>query len=226
MKKNSLIKDQALTALDGHWLKSACIVCVLLLLFEAFFLSPYYLVTKVSWVFVLCYLLGIFVVTILMLPLMFGYWNIFLDVTRGGGAKFSRLLSGFRDYKRVWTTMMLEGIYIWLWTMLFYIPGIIKSYSYAMVPYILRDYPQMRNNEVINLSMRMMRGHKMKLFLLHLSFIGWFFLCIITLGIGYFFLVPYMATAQAAFYDNLKQELGMKTAAEAAAATPDNVTAE
>ena len=84
--------------------------------------------------------------------------------------------------------MFLMGLFTFLWTLLFIIPGIIKSYAYAMTPYILVDYPELSPNEARLKSIEMMRGHKWKFFGLQLSFIGWFLLCILSLGIG--FLLP------------------------------------
>jgi uncharacterized membrane protein len=103
--------------------------------------------------------------------------------------------------------MLLKAIYLILWTLLLIIPGIIKSYSYAMTEFILKDNPEMKNNAAIEKSMAMMQGKKMKLFLLDLSFIGWIILAILTLGLGFVLLVPYMYTARAAFYEDLKAEL-------------------
>ena len=92
------------------------------------------------------------------------------------------------------------------------VPGIIKAYSYAMTPYILVDRPELSVRDAIRLSGRMMSGRKLDLFCLHLSFIGWMLLCILTLGIGILFLSPYMMTAQAAFYQDVRSDYEMKTA--------------
>lgn len=103
-------------------------------------------------------------------------------------------------------TVVVSLIYAVLWALLLIIPGIVKAYSYAMTPYILYDNPKLQGNAAIELSMRMMRGHKLELFLLHLSFIGWFLLCILTLGIGFLWLTPYVHSTQAAFYEDVKEE--------------------
>lgn len=102
--------------------------------------------------------------------------------------------------------MFLMGLFTFLWTLLFIIPGIIKSYAYAMTPYILVDYPELSPNEARLKSIEMMRGHKWKFFGLQLSFIGWFLLCILSLGIGLIWFIPYTNTSYAAFYLNLKEE--------------------
>ena len=85
-----------------------------------------------------------------------------------------------------------DRVYTFLWTLLLVIPGIMKSYSYAMTLFILKDYPELQYNAAKEKSMAMMSGHKMKMFLLDLSFIGWAILCCFTLGIGFLFLAPYV----------------------------------
>ena len=104
------------------------------------------------------------------------------------------------------------GIFIFLWSLLLIVPGIVKAYAYAMTPYILVERPELSVNEAIGLSRRMMKGRKFDLFYLHLSFIGWALLCILTLGIGFLWLYPYMMTAQAAFYCDVKADYEIKSA--------------
>lgn len=81
-----------------------------------------------------------------------------------------------------------------------------------MTPYILNDNPELGPNEARLKSIEMMRGHKGKLFGLDLSFIGWFLLCILSLGIGFIWLTPYVKSSYAAFYLDLKEELALKDA--------------
>jgi hypothetical protein len=88
--------------------------------------------------------------------------------------------------------------------MLFIIPGLIKTYSYSMAYYIQRDNPHMSALECITESRRMMEGHKLRLFLLQLSFIGWYILGCIPFYIGLLWVIPYFGVAQANFYENLK----------------------
>lgn len=131
-----------------------------------------------------------------------------------GSLYIGKLFDGFKDFGRVWGTLILVAIYTILWTCLLIIPGIVKSYSYALTPFILKDEPELKYNAAIEKSMRMMDGYKMKLFLLDLSFIGWMILSILTLGIGLLFLQPYMNTARAAFYEDLKAELSDRYVSE------------
>ena len=87
-------------------------------------------------------------------------------------------------------------------------------FSTADSHYILKDEPELKYNAAIEKSMSMMNGYKMKLFLLDLSFIGWMILSVLTLGIGLLFLQPYMSTARATFYEDLKAELSSRNASE------------
>ena len=91
-----------------------------------------------------------------------------------------------------------------LWSLLFVIPGIIATYSYSMSFYILRDNPDMDANAARKASIEMMKGNKWKLFCLELSFIGWMLLSMLTFGILLLWVGPYMETAKAAFYEELK----------------------
>ncbi len=103
--------------------------------------------------------------------------------------------------------MALAFLYTFLWTLLFIIPGIIKGYSYALTQYISIDNQTFKAEECINQSMKMMKGNKWRLFLLDLSFIGWYLLAIFfTLGIGLLWVVPYHETARILFYEDLKSQ--------------------
>lgn len=144
---------------------------------------------------------------LLLLPMGYGLTVAFLDNVRSGESyRVEQLFVGFREYWRVWGTVGLMSLYTFLWTLLFIVPGIIKSYSYAMTYYILRDELELRFNDAIERSMRMMQGHKFDLFYLQLTFIGWGLLCILTLGIGFLWLGPYMQAAQVHFYEDVNSE--------------------
>ena len=117
-------------------------------------------------------------------------------------------------YSRALPVMGLTFVYIFLWTLLLIIPGIIKSYSYALTVYISEDNPELTPEECINKSMEMMNGNKWKLFLLDLSFIGWLFLSILTLGIALLWFRPYLETARIYFYEDLKSSLETKAIEE------------
>ena len=136
-----------------------------------------------------------------------------LTLLRTGEQVQAGCIFDFFKESRLWVTILLMYVYTFLWTLLLIVPGIIKGFSYAMTPFILKDNPNMKNNEAIELSMAMMDGHKWDLFCLELSFIGWALLCILTLGIGYLWLSPYMYASYAAFYEDVKAEFASKAAA-------------
>lgn len=103
--------------------------------------------------------------------------------------------------------MFFKGLYTFLWTLLFVIPGIIKSYEYKQVPYILAENPDITKEEAFARSKQMMSGNKWKAFVLDLSFLGWEILNTMTIGIlGIFYVKPYEYQTEAAFYEALKQE--------------------
>ena len=103
-------------------------------------------------------------------------------------------------------TLLVSLLVAVLSALTFGIAGIIFAYAWRMVPYILLDNPELTATQALKKSREMMRGHKLDLFLLDLSFIGWLLLSIITLGVGLLFVNPYMQTASALFYEDLKEE--------------------
>lgn len=134
-----------------------------------------------------------------------GLFGVYLDIVRGKQAKIEGMFDGFREGI---VNNLLAGILITiftaLWTLLFFIPGIVKSYSYSMTYFILKDNPEMSANDAITESRKMMNGNKWRLFCLDFSYIGWFLLCLLTAGLLSFLVQPYMYAAHAAFYESLK----------------------
>lgn len=110
------------------------------------------------------------------------------------------------EYSGIVKTQFIKGLYNFLWYFLFIIPGIIKSYEYRMVPYILSKQPNLPTNEVIDMSRQMTNGHKWDIFVLDLSFIGWDFLAGLLFGIGIFFLAPYKEATFAKLYNVLSHD--------------------
>lgn len=138
-------------------------------------------------------------------PLMVGVNRYRLHIVRTNTADSNLIISGFKgNIIEYIITHILRGVFIFLWTLLFIIPGIIKTFSYAMTFYILADEPNLRPQEAIQRSREMMHGHKWRLFMLYLSFIGWYLLALLTFGIGYIFLEPYVQQSVANFYEDLK----------------------
>ncbi len=110
------------------------------------------------------------------------------------------LFAYFSYWKTTAAARFLQWLYVFLWSLLFIIPGIVAGYSYAMTGYILAEHPELTASEAIGRSKQIMYGNRFRLFCLQLSFIGWDMLCILTLGIGYLWLNPYKQAATAAFY--------------------------
>ena len=116
-----------------------------------------------------------------------------------------KVFSGFTDNHLGDNIILgiLMWLYIFLWSLLFIIPGIIKSYSYAMAYYIKLDHPEMEANQCITESRKLMKGHKWQLFVFDLSFIGWYIVGMLCLGVGTLWVDAYKATARAEFYRSL-----------------------
>lgn len=120
---------------------------------------------------------------------------------------FSALFSAFRvNYGNVVKTQLLTNLSVFLWSLLFVVPGIIKSYQYCMVPYLLSENPHMDAARAKELSRWMTDGEKMDIFVLELSFIGWSLLCALTCGLGYLFLAPYIQATFAELYEALREK--------------------
>lgn len=105
-----------------------------------------------------------------------------------------------QNYLGIVGTMFLRAIFTFLWTLLFIIPGIVKSYAYRMVPYILADNPNIGASRAIELSNNMTRGHKFDMFVLDLSFLGWYLLGLLAFLIGGLFVAPYQYATEAELY--------------------------
>jgi Predicted integral membrane protein len=137
--------------------------------------------------------------------MQFGIVNVFLGISRFRQSKIENLFIGFSSY---FTSSCVAGLIMtfctFAWTLLFYIPGIVKLLSYSMTFHVLNDHPEMTGNEAVKESMRIMNGHKMDLLIFNLSFIGWHILTGLTLGLASLYVVPYMHVATAKFYDAIK----------------------
>lgn len=152
-------------------------------------------------------IVGIALDILLFNPLLIGCNAFFSRNVRNTPASLNEIKEGFAGYGSKVLAMFLKDLFIFLWTCLFIIPGIIKSYSYRMVPYILADDPDISAMDAITKSREMMNGNKMRAFCLDLSFIGWILLSIVTCGIlAVFYVGPYMASTQGALYEELKNQ--------------------
>lgn len=215
MKTNQEYKNAALAALKGNWAPSV-IATIVLMAFTYLIIGPYVVMYMLNLngmtpgspgLNLGVYALYIFGFTLVFSPLNIGYTYAFNSLYMEGdnAVTGNTFRFGFRRWGRNVWGMFLVGFFTSLWSLLLIVPGIIKFYAYAMTPYILIDNPELSANQAINLSCKMMKGHKFDLFFLQLSFIGWGILSVFTGGIGLLWLMPYMMGAQAAFYQDIKQ---------------------
>lgn len=117
------------------------------------------------------------------------------------------VFSGFTQgvYLNIVKTMFWTGLLNFLWFLLLIIPGIVKAFAYSMVPYILADNPNINYRRAVELSVQMTNGHKFRIFVLGLSFIGWVLLGLLALGIGIWFVMPYIHATNAQLYIRLRK---------------------
>ena len=127
-----------------------------------------------------------------------------LGLSRSQKVEISDMFKGFNRFVEALILYILYTVFVALWSILFIIPGIIAMIRYSMAYFILQDNPEMKGFDAIKASCEMMKGHKMELFCLALSFIGWFLLGCITFGIGFLWVIPYYRTAKAEFYEKIK----------------------
>ena len=151
-------------------------------------------------------LAGIAVTIFVGAPIIVGQNRFYLQ-NRLGQGDVGTLFSAFKPgYMNVVKTVFIKNIYIVLWSMLFLIPGIIKTFEYFMVEYILAENPHMDSARAIEISRQMTNGQKMDMFILGLSFIGWILLSVVTCGLGFLFLTPYMEATYAELYTALREK--------------------
>ena len=157
----------------------------------------------------------------LTLSLIRVYLNVIKDVKPSAGDAFS----GCDDFWAAFKVQFLVGLYTFLWSLLFYIPGIVKGISYSMSMYVLAENKGMSARECIKRSQEMTNGHKMELFVLSLSFIGWAFLGVFTFGLLYIWLMPYMQATFANAYNVLRGVPEVESAPDMSAFM-NNISAE
>ena len=218
MKTNQELKNSALAALKGNW-APAVLGAIFFTFATCLITSPGYCANMAAFGMPFfdsinpkllkifsnsSFLLNFF----LLYPLSLGYSVAHKELLQNGDAAITRntVRLAFSDYVRNAVSILLVYLYTLLWTLLFIVPGIIKGLAYSLTPFIVKDNPQLSPNQAINLSMKMMKGHKFDLFYLYLSFVGWIFLAILTLGIGLLWVIPYMQTSMAAFYLDVKND--------------------
>jgi uncharacterized membrane protein len=189
MKNNQTIRAEAREILSGNWGPAIGTVAVYFIISTVIQNIPY---------------VGIVASLFITGPLVLGLAIFFLNYSRKEEANVNQLFDGFKNYGRALGTYLLMLFYILLWTLLFIIPGIIAQMGYSQVWFILAEDDEISPNDALKKSKEMMYGYKMQYFLLGLSFIGWIILAILTCGIGLLWVLPYIQTSNAKFYEDLK----------------------
>jgi uncharacterized membrane protein len=144
---------------------------------------------------------------LIMGPLTVGLSYALIDVVENpnGSDNYEFLFEGFKQsFVTSFLAILLVHVFTFLWSLLFIIPGIIKALSYSMTAYLIAENPTIDPMDAIDKSQEMMRGHKLELFMLYFSFIGWYLLGIITFGLAIFYIIPYVQTSVANFYIELR----------------------
>lgn len=213
MQTNQYYKNAALARLKGNWspVVVATIVFIVLSLIcsssnlvggsESGMSLPVANVLALSGV---SFVLAVFVIG----PASVGYANSLLLMYQTCNTDVTRNMwyCTTDNYIHKMFGYLCMSVKIMLWCLLLFIPGIVMSFAYALTPYILQEQPELSAWEASSRSREMMKGHKFDLFYLYLSFIGWFILSILTCGVGFIWLIPYMQMTVAAFYEDLKAE--------------------
>ena len=127
-----------------------------------------------------------------------------LSISRGKEARLEMIFDGFKHFTAALAAYLLMVLYVILWSLLLIVPGIIAALSYSMIFYILADDPTIKAQDVLKQSKAMMDGYKLKLFYLCLRFFLIALLCVLTLGIGFLWLIPYVNVTMAKFYDDIR----------------------
>lgn len=159
--------------------------------------------------FVICFVCNLIpvagaIISLIITPgLGMGFTMAYLSMSKNENITAGDLFKGFNiTGKALWLNILI-GFFTFLWSLLFCIPGMIKSLSYSAAPWILAENPHLTAREALNRSKMIMNGHKWELFVLQLSFILWEILVVITFGLAAIYVVPYMQVTLANFYRKL-----------------------
>lgn len=145
-------------------------------------------------------------------PITLGLAIFALSLSRNQNPRLQQIFEGFQNFGVALGAYLLMVLFIFLWFLLLIVPGIIAAYAYSQTFYIIAEDPGIGPLQAIRKSKEMMRGNKWKLFCLNLRFIGWTLLCILTFGIGFLWLAPYMLISFAKFYDDVAHPAVMQDA--------------
>lgn len=189
IKSNSELREMTRNQLVGNWVTAILAYFIITLILGLPGTIP-----EIGWV----------ISIIIAGPFTLGQVVYSIKVSRGEHVSIDNIFEGFKRFSTSFILQILISLFVFLWSLLLVVPGIIAYLAYSQAFYILNDNPDLTASEALRLSKEMMRGYKGKFFLLQLSFIGWGILSILTLGIGFLWLIPYMNISYANFYENLK----------------------
>lgn len=211
--KAKFFRDAAWAQLKGNWGQAVLFTLVFLLIDIA--LSSFGVISELIsagvisevvdslWLEPLDFLLSLFVAC----PLSYGVSVSFLEYVRTNDLNIGGMFDAFKaNYGRAIGVSLSVGVMCLLGLIVLIVPGVIFAIASSMSFYILKDNPELGVIDVIERSIQMMKGHKMEYFCLSLSFIGWIILGILTLGIGFMWIYPYICTADAHFYEYVKED--------------------
>jgi len=194
VNNSSTIRGFARESLSGNWLNA-----VLAYLIIIGIISVVSTLQVVTWIILGSLTYGLYLYYIVLIREKAGDFNLLFKA-------FSFSEKNLGLFGKTLGLYLLMSLYIFLWTLLLIVPGIIAAYSYRIAFYLMIDNPEIGVSEALKQSKEMMYGYKSKLFCLDLSFIGWGLLCILSFGIGILWLSPYMLTSQTIFYEELRNE--------------------
>ena len=187
--ENKVLMSQAREALSGKWGLAIGTFLVYFLIVAGIQIIP---------------ILGAIASLIIEGPMVVGLAIFSLALSRNQDAGLSQIFEGFNKFGTSLGAYLLMILFIFLWMLLLIIPGIIAAISYSQTFYIIAEDDSIGAMDAITISKKMMDGYKGKYFCLGLRFLGWALLCILTLGIGFLWLMPYMQVSFAKFYDDIK----------------------
>lgn len=194
-------KQYAWGAMAGNW-RCGAMVLVMCLLLGVLLAAPLFVLEEGTGL----YIAWDWISTMLCWVVSLGMVANFLDIARGKKPGLARIFVGFQSvgfFFRYLGMEILRVIFVFLWSLLLIVPGLMKMYSYTMSEWVLLDHPEYSPLQAITASKKMMYGHRLEFVMLQLRFLGWFLLCFVTLGIASFWVMPYYYTAKSKFYMDL-----------------------
>ncbi len=203
MAHNKELMAQARNALAGRWGLAAVATLLYIVVMAIAEIIP---------------IAGVVIGLLIGGPFVLGYVLFTLSISRGLEAKSSMIFDGFKNFAISLGTYLLMAIFTILWCLLLIVPGIIAALSYSMAFFILAENPNIGSLEAITASKKMMMGYKWKYFCLNWRFFWWGLLCVLTLGIGFLWLMPYMYVSFAKFYEDIKPKAAAEPVVEPVAA--------